>query len=166
MAFSRNFSLLAGALASVAVVAPAVAQDAKALFAQRYDEMHKAMFAKDRATLAKFMAPDYEMVDIQGESHPLSELTERLDQMPSDPAMMPKTTVLEATISGETATVRQQQDMHMKRPMEDGTTAELDITVITLDTWVLRGGNWLLQRSVWKDISVSKDGEVVFHQAA
>lgn len=166
MAFSRHFSLLAGALASVAIVAPAVAQDAKALFSQRYEDMHKAMLAKDTAAIDKILAPEYQMVTIGGDVIERAAMLEKLGEMPSDPAMMPKTTVLEATISGDTATVRQQQDMHVKRPMDDGTVKEYDVTIITLDSWVMRGGNWMLTRTEWKDFSVSENGEVIMHQAA
>ena len=79
--------------------------------------------------------------------------------------MKPKVSILSATITGTSATVSNQMDMHMSRAMEDGTTAQLDVTVISEDTWVQRGGVWLMVKSVQKDLSVSKDGEVVFHQA-
>ncbi|WP_309750994.1 nuclear transport factor 2 family protein [Novosphingobium sp.] len=165
MAFSRHFSLLAGAMATVAIVAPAFAQDAKAVFEPRYAELHKASEARDFAAAAKLMTPAYEMVDIRGDSHTMSEMQDMMGQMPQDPNMKPKYEIVSATISGTTATVQNKMEMHMSRPMEDGTTAELDVTVISEDSWVQQGGVWLLNKTVQKDLSVSKDGEVVFHQA-
>lgn len=166
MAFSRDFSLLAGALATVAIVAPAVAQDAKAVLEPRYAELHAASEARDIAALGKILTPDYQMIDIQGETHTMAEMQDMFAKMPKDPNMKPKYAIQTATITGTTATVKQQMDLHMSRPMEDGTTAEMDVTIISEDTWVQTGGTWMLQKTVQKDISVSKDGEVVFHQAA
>lgn len=165
MAFSRDFSLLAGALAAVAIVAPAIAQDAKAMLEPRYAVLHAASDARDAAALAKVLTADYQMIDIQGETHTMAEMSEMLAKMPQDPNMKPKYTMLEATITAAGATVKQQMDLHLSRPMEDGTTAEMDVTIISEDAWVQHGGTWLLQKTVQKDISVSKDGEVVFHQA-
>ena len=166
MAFSRHVSLLAGALAAVVLVAPAVAQqDAKAVFEPLYAQMNTATEARDMATLAKIMAPEFEMTDIRGDTQTMAEMQGMMAAMPKDPAMKPKYAILSATITGASATVRNQMDMHLSRAMEDGTTAQLDVTVISEDTWVQRGGVWLMVKSVQKDLSVSKDGEVVFHQA-
>ena len=41
---------------------------------------------------------------------------------------------------------------------------KLDISVLTADTRVQSGGAWLLQSSDHRDVSVVKDGGVVFHQ--
>ena len=98
MAFSRHFSLLAGAMATVAIVAPAFAQDAKAVFEPRYAELHKASEARDFAAAAKLMTPAYEMVDIRGDSHTMSEMQEMMGQMPQDPNMKPKYAILTAAI--------------------------------------------------------------------
>ena len=165
MAFSRDFSLLAGALATVAIVAPAVAQDAKEVLAPRYAELHAASEARDLAAMGKLMAPEYEMIDIRGDSHTMAEMADMMAKMPQDPNMKPKYEILSAAITGTTATVKQQMDLSMSREMEDGTTAQIGVTVISEDTWVQRGGVWLLAKTVQKDLSISKDGEVVMHQA-
>ena len=165
MAFSRHFSLLAGAMATVAIVAPAFAQDAKEVLAPRYAELHAASDARDLAAMGKLMAPEYEMIDIRGDSHTMAEMADMMAKMPQDPNMKPKYAILTAAITGTSATVKQQMDLTMSREMEDGTTAELDVTVISEDSWVQQGGVWLLNKTVQKDLSVSKDGEVVFHQA-
>jgi len=156
---------LAGGVVAVAMAGAAVAQDdPKALFLGRYDALRSAMLARDAAAVGKIIAPDYEMTDIQGGTHNAAEVQERMTRMPADPTRKPVTTVLSATVSGETAAVKQQMDMHMTRPMEDGTKAEMDVTVISDDTWVHRGDAWLLQKSVQNDLTVKKDGEVMFHQ--
>lgn len=166
MAFSRHYSLLAGALATVAIVAPAVAQDAKAVLAPRYAELHAASEARDVAAMGKLMAPEFEMVDIRGDTHTLAEMSEMMAQLPQDPNMKPQYEVVSASIIGASATAQTKMTIKMNREMEDGTTAALEVTILSEDSWVQRGGVWLLARQVQKDLSVSKDGEVVFHQAA
>lgn len=166
MAFSRHYSLLAGAVATVAIVAPAVAQDAKAVLAPRYAELHAASQARDVAAMTKLMAPEFEMVDIRGDTHTMAEMSEMMAQMPQDPNMKPEYEVVSASIIGASATAQTKMTIKMNREMEDGTTAALEVTILSEDSWVQRGGVWLLARQVQKDLSVSKDGEVVFHQAA
>lgn len=79
--------------------------------------------------------------------------------------MKPETKVLTVKVSGDTAAVDSQMNLQMKRPDENGEEMTLDIAVISADTWVNRGGVWLLQKSVQKEMTVSKDGEIVFRQA-
>ena len=81
------------------------------------------------------------------------------------PRPVPKITIVSAEIVGLTAKVEQQTDIHMTRPGPDGTPMKLDITVLTDDVWVQSGGTWLLKSSDQKDVSVARDGDVVFHQA-
>lgn len=164
MAFSSRYSLWAAA-ATVAIAAPALAQDAKSVFAPRYAELHAATEARDMAAIGKIVTADFEMTDIRGDVHTMAEMQDMFAKMPQDPNLKPKYEILSAKIEGTTATVQNQMSMHMSRPMEDGSVAELDITVISEDNWVQQGGVWMLQKSVQKDISVAKDGEVVFHQA-
>ena len=167
MAFSNLRTMLAGAAIAVSIVGTAYAQDAKTTFDARYAEMHTAMQARDAAATNKLLAPEYVMVDIQGDEHPMAEVQEMMAKMPAaaDPAQGPKTTVLSATITGTTALVKQQMEVHVVRKDEAGTEMVLDVTILNDDTWVQRGGTWLLARSEQKDLTVKKDGEVAFHQA-
>ena len=81
------------------------------------------------------------------------------------PRPVPKITIVSAEIAGPTAKVEQQIEIHTTRPGPDGTPMKLDITVLTEDLWVQSGGIWLLKSSDQKDVSVARDGDVVFHQA-
>ena len=167
MAFSSMRPLLAGAVLAVSMVGSAYAQDAKTAFDARYAEMHTAMQARDAAATNKLLAPEYVMVDIQGDEHPMAEVQEMMAKMPAgaDPAQGPKTTVLSVAVTGTNALVKQQLDIHIDRKDEAGTAMALDITVLSDDTWVQRGGSWLLVRTEQNDLTVKKDGEVVVHQA-
>ena len=165
MAFSSMRPWLAGAAITVSFAGAAYAQDAKAVFEARYAEMSVAMQAKDRAAMTKMIAPDFVMTDIQGTDHNAAEMQETLDKRPSGAGVVPKITIVSAQISGTTAKVEQQTEIHMDRPGPDGTPMKLDVTVLTDDSWVQSGGAWLLQSSNQKDVSVAKDGDVVFHQA-
>lgn len=167
MSFSMMRPMLAGGLVAVALVGSVQAQeDPKAAFEARYTEMRNAMLAKDRAATEKLLAPDYQSTDIRGETHNRSDVLDRLANLPPEMAnMKPETKVLTIKLSGDSAAVDSQMTMQMKRPDESGAEMTLDIAVVAADTWVNRGGTWLLQKSVQKELTVSKDGEVVFRQA-
>ena len=172
MTYSSMRPWLAGVALAVSIAGAAYAQDAKAVFEARYAEMSTAMQAKDMAAVDKMMSPDFVMIDIQGTEHNAAEMHDMMGKRagggagsPAAPGPVPKITILSAQISGASAKVEQQTELHMDRPGPDGTPAKLDITVLTDDTWVQSGGAWLLQSSDQKDVSVAKDGDVVFHQA-
>ena len=166
MAISSMRPWLAGAIIAVSIVGSASAQDAKAVFAGRYAELSAATQAKDTAALGKLMAPNFMMTDIQGTDHTAAEMHEAMAKMPgAGGGVSPKVTIVSAQITGTTAQVSQQMDINMDRAGPDGKPMKLDVTVLTDDTWVQSGGAWLLQTSNQKDVSVAKDGEVVFHQA-
>ena len=164
MAFSSMRPWLAGAAIAVSLVGTAHAQDAKAVFEARYAELSAAQQAKDVAKLQTMTTPDFTMIDIQGNEHTGTEMREMMDKRPGGPGVVPKITIVSAQISGDTATVEQQVEIHAERPGPDGQPAKMDITVQTADEWVKSGGAWLLKTSDQRDVSVSKDGEVVFHQ--
>ncbi len=151
----------------VAVAGAAYAQeDPKLAFEARYAELSSAMLGKDGARVGAILAPDFQSTDIRGDTHTRAESLERMSQIPAEMAeLKPVTKVLSVQQSGDTAAVESQMTMHMKRPDESGTEVTLDIAVTANDTWVQRGGAWLLQKTVQKEMSVSKDGEVVFKQA-
>lgn len=167
MSFSMMRPLLAGGFVAVALVGSVQAQeDPKAAFEARYTAMSTAMLAKDRVATEALLAADYESTDIRGEVHNRADVLDRLAQLPPEMAnMKPETKVLTVKISGDTAAVDSQMNLQMKRPDENGEEMTLDIAVVSADTWVNRGGAWLLQKSVQKEMTVSKDGEIVFRQA-
>lgn len=167
MSFSMMRPMLAGGLVSIALVGSVHAQeDPKAAFEVRYTEMSTAMLAKDRAASEKLLAADYQSTDIRGDVYNRSEVLDRLAQIPPEMAnAKPATKVLTVKVNGDTAAVDSQMTMQMKRPDENGEEMTLDIAVVSADTWVNRGGTWLLQKSVQKELTVSKDGEVLFRQA-
>ncbi len=165
MTFSRMRPWLAGAALAVSMAGAAYAQDAKAVFEARYAELSAAQQAKDVAKLQTMMTPDFTMLDIQGTEHTAAEMKDLMDKRPAAAeGMVPKITIVSAAIDGATAKVEQQVEIHTTRPGPDGQPAKLDITVLTDDEWVQSGGVWLLKSSDQRDVSVSKDGDVVFHQ--
>ena len=186
MTFSSFRPWLAGAIIAVSIAGSATAQDAKALFEARYAELNAATSAKDTAALGKLMAADFVMTDIQGTDHTAAEMQGMMGRGPGGrgpggrgpggpgagappaadaPRPVPKFTIVSAEIVGLTAKVEQQIEIHTTRPGSDGTPMKLDITVLTDDLWVQSGGTWLLKSSDQKDVSVARDGDVVFHQA-
>jgi hypothetical protein len=167
MSFSIMRPMLAGGLVAVALVGSVQAQeDPKAAFDARYTQMRDAMVAKDRAATEKMLAPEYESTDIRGDVHNRAEVLDQFAKLPPELAnAKPETKVLTVKVTGDSAAVDSQMTMQMKRPDENGEEMTLDIAVVSADTWVNRGGTWLLQKSVQKELTVSKDGDVVFRQA-
>lgn len=167
MALSSMRPWLAGAIIAVSIVGSASAQDATTVFAARYAELGAATQAKDTAALGKLMTPDFVMTDIQGTERTAAEMHAAMGKLPggASGAVTPKVTIVSAQITGTTAQVAQQMELQMERAGPDGTPMKLVVTVLTDDTWVQSGGVWLLQTSNQKDVSVARDGEVVFHQA-
>lgn len=169
MTFSlRHTGLFAGALASVALVAPAQAQDdAKATFQARYAELRAGMEARDAAAIGKVMAPEYQVTDIRGETRSGAEMMQRMAQMAArapDPSRKVETRVLSATVTGDSATVEQQLVAGGKRAGDDGEEHTMEMVMTSTDTWAKRGDAWMLVKSVQTGMTVKRDGEVFFQE--
>ncbi|MEQ1543039.1 MAG: nuclear transport factor 2 family protein [Novosphingobium sp.] len=161
----RLTGVLAGVLATVSLVAPAQAQDdAKSQFQARYTELRTAMEAHDSAAVGKILAPDYTMTDMRGQVHPAAEVLERMAKMPAGAGRKGETTVLSATVTGDSASVEQQLSGSMKRAGDDGEEHTMEMQAKSKDTWVKRGDAWLLQTSVQVGVVIKRDGEEFFRE--
>lgn len=155
-----------GALAAVVIAGSAAAQeDPKTAFQARYDSYRAAMAAKDSAKLGAILAPGFEMIDIQGNTHDASGIATLMERMPAAMTENSKTTVLEATVTGDSAAVKQELAATMVRPGPDGNEMKMEMSVTSNDTWVKSGDTWLLKASIQKDLVVKRDGEVFFKQS-
>lgn len=166
MRFSTMRHWLASGVMIVAVAGAAQAQeDPKAVFEGRYAELGTALFGDDRSAAERLLAPEYESTDIRGETYTRAQALERIGRRPEGMDFTPQFTVLKASPNGTTAAVDSQMTIKMQRPDESGEEMTLEITVVSADTWVQRGGIWLIQKSVQKEMTVARNGEVVFSQA-
>lgn len=155
-----------GAIVAVAVATSAAAQeDTKSLFQARYDSFRTAMSSQDQAAISAILAPGYTMTDIQGEVRDAAAVATMLQRMPGAMGAGAKTTVLEATVTGDTAAVKQQLAAKATRPGPDGNEMTMEFEVTSNDTWVKNGDAWLLKASVQKDLVVKRNGEVFFKQS-
>ena len=151
--------------AAFAISAPALAQaDSAALFQGRYADLRSAMQEKDAVKIAAVLAPDYRMTDIQGEEHDAAALAERMGRMPQGAGRSVETKVLSAAITGESAAVEQELTGAMTRAGPDGAEHRMELHLRSADSWALRGGQWLLVKSVQQELTVKRDGEVFLHQ--
>ncbi len=185
--------LIRGAVvvAAFALAAPALAQDdAKAGFQARYTELRTAMQAHDEAAIGAILTPDYAMTDVRGDTHTRADMLAGGGRMgggrpggpgaaradaakpdaakPADAARSERKidqTVLSANVAGDVATVGQQLVMSGSREGDDGQPHTMEMTMLGTDTWVRQNGVWLLKASVQTDMTVKRDGDVVFHQA-
>ncbi|MFC0588522.1 nuclear transport factor 2 family protein [Novosphingobium aquiterrae] len=164
----HHAGLIAAAFTSIALVAPAQAQDdAKAQFQARYGELRTAMEAHDAAALGKIMASDYTMTDVQGGTHSAAEVMERMTRMAGkspDPSRKVETKVLSAVVTGDAATVEQQLVGGGKRAGDDGVEHSMEMVMNATDSWAKRGDAWVLVKSVQTGMTVKRDGEVFFQQ--
>lgn len=163
--------------------------DSTSAFQERYAELRTAMQAHDEAAVDKLVAPDFSLTDIRGDSHGREDLVERGgrmggrgDRQPAradagkhgdkdgQPAPHPERkieqTVLSATVQGNLATIDQQLSMSGKRAGDDGDEHTMEMTMRATDTWARQDGAWVLKSSVQKDMTVKRDGDVVFHQGS
>lgn len=155
-----------GAIVAVAIAGSAAAQeDPKAVFQAKYDSYRTAMAAKDSAAVNAILAPGFQMTDIQGNTHDASGIATMMERMPAAMTQNAKTTVLEATISGDTAAIKQELAATMVRPGPDGNDMKMEMSVTSNDTWVKSGDAWLLKATFQKDLVVKRDGEVFFKQS-
>lgn len=155
-----------GAIVAVAIASAAAAQeDPKSLFQARYDAFRTAMSARDQAAVNAILAPGYTMTDIQGEVRDASGVTTLMQRMPASVGRDAKTTVIEATVTGDTAAIKQQLAAKATRPGPDGNEMTMEFEVTSNDTWVKSGDAWQLKASVQKDLVVKRNGEVFFKQS-
>lgn len=155
-----------GAIVAVAIAGSAAAQeDPKTLFQARYEAFRTAMAAQDQAGVGAILAPGYTMTDIQGEVRDAAAVATMMQRMPAGMGRDAKTTVLEATVNGDTAAVKQQLSAKASRPGPDGNDMAMELEVTSSDTWVKNANVWQLKASVQKDIVVKRDGDIVFKQS-
>ena len=162
----RNGLWLGGIVALAMATVAAAQEDPKALFQARYDAFRSAAIAQDQAALGAILAPGYTLTDIQGETRDAAMITGMMARMGGAGCERTlTTTVLEAAINGNTATVKQQLSAGGKRTGPDGKEMTMEMQVVSDDTWIKSGEAWLLKSSVQKDIVVKRDGEVFFKQS-
>lgn len=164
----RITSWLGGIVAVALATSAAAQEDPKAVFQARYDAFRGAVMAQDQAALGTILAPDYTLVDIQGETRDAAMITGMMARMGSTGAGGERTmttTVLDAAVNGGTALVKQQLSAAGKRAGPDGKEMSMEMQILSDDTWVKTGEAWLLKSSVQKELVVKRDGEVFFKQS-
>lgn len=153
---------LAAGLAATAIAAPALAQDdQKPLFQARYTELRSALQAGDVTSAKAILAPGYELTDIRGEVQNAEAMLERAGRMPANVSRKVASEVLSVSVNGPLATVEQKLNAGMTRP---GSDAAMELEVTSTDTWVRQGETWLLWRSKQTELTVKRDGELMFSQ--
>ncbi len=158
----RSKFWLAAVPVVAAIAAPALAQDdQKSLFQTRYTELRSALQAGDVAGAKAILAPGYELTDIRGEVQNAEAMLERAGRMPANASRKVASEVLSVSVNGPLATVEQKLNAGMTRP---GSDAAMELEVTSTDTWVRQGETWLLWRSKQTELTVKRDGEVMFSQ--
>lgn len=157
---------LAAGIAMAVIGSAAQAQnDPKALFSARYGELRTAMAAGDTSGIAQLVTPDYSMTDIRGESHDAAGLAVLAQRMQGGSDRKIESEVLKVALTGAQAAVEHKTSTSLTRSGPDGQPHQLQMIVVSDDSWVQVNNTWLLRTSVQKDLTVLRDGAEFFHQA-
>ncbi|MDE2562279.1 MAG: nuclear transport factor 2 family protein [Sphingomonadales bacterium] len=142
--------------------APSVpAPDAKAIFAQRYADLRKAMASGEADPILAILTPDFTFTDRRGQTRTADDMVSMAARMAmmGDPSDRKTTTsIASATIDGAAADVEQTTDTTMTREGRDGQTHQFEMISTSLDHWVQQDGVWRLQKETPKAMTLKRDG--------
>jgi ketosteroid isomerase-like protein len=126
--------------------------------------MKSAMAAHDKAAVAAILAPDFTSIDTSGQMETAAQTIAEVDTLPSDPNRTSTTTLISVKRAGDVATVEQRYDMKTKKAGPDGVEHNVELVTLSTDTCVLSGQTWLIQRTVTKELSIYRDGQLAAHK--
>jgi Domain of unknown function (DUF4440) len=126
--------------------------------------MKAAMAAHDGAAMAAIFAPDFTSVDVSGQSKTASQVISEVNDLKPDPNKSSETTLISISPAANVATVEQRYDMKTVRTAADGTQHNVELVTLSTDTWIRRGGVWLIERTVTNELSYFVDGRLGQHK--
>lgn len=132
---------------------------------ERYAALKLAMAHRDREALAAVLAADFLSEDASGKTTTFDQMLQELAAVPKDQNRISETTVLSVQLVGNVATARQRYHMRTTKLAPDGATRQaVEMVALSIDTWVLANGAWLLQRTVTEQMDYKVDGRLVLHR--
>jgi len=144
------------------VPAAVPAPDAKAMFAQRYADLRKAMASGESDPIFAILTKDFTFTDRRGQTRTADDMVSMAARMAmmGDPADRKTNTVIAsvAMTGADAADVEQITDTTMTREGRDGQTHKIEMTATSLDHWVLQDGVWRLQKETPKSMTLKRDG--------
>ena len=145
--------------------APVAAQEnLRATLQSRYSDMKSAMAAHDQPAISAMLAPDFISIDVSGESKTASQTISEIDHLKPDPNKSSTTTILNVSPKEDAVAVEQKYDMKTLRIGADGVAHHVELIALSTDTWLRSGNAWLLQKTITREMSLIKDGQLVVHR--
>ncbi|WP_373504622.1 nuclear transport factor 2 family protein [Aestuariivirga sp.] len=154
---------LAVLLAGLVPTAFAEAPD-KAIFEQRYAEMHKASETRDRAAMMANFADGFVSIDLRDAQMSADQIVNAILSAPKDQSRSGHTEVLSVKVDGTTATVSQVYRTKTVKKSSDGVAHDLEIMARSQDIWVKKDGIWLLRESRTDEMGLAADGRKIAHE--
>lgn len=152
----------------IGAFAPAAAlannEDLRAMLQSRYTAMKVAMSAHDGAAIEAILAPDFQGIDISGQSETAKQMIAEVDALKPDPNKASTTTLISVNLLPNEAIVIQRYDMKTIRDAFDGSAHNIELVTLSKDTWVDNKGVWLIKRTVTNELSLFRDGKLIVHK--
>jgi len=126
--------------------------------------MKSAMANRDAKVIATLLAPDFVSIDVSGKETTGDQMIESLKALPVNPNRASSTTLLSIAPSGNKAVVKQRYNIKTVRAATDGAKQEVELTTLSTDVWILKGGIWVLQRTVTDQMDALVDGKPMVHR--
>jgi hypothetical protein len=152
-------------LASIILNAQSASADDISKFQVLYDNLHKAIAARDREVILSFLAPDFQSIELSDKKQTAEEMVSDLAALPV--AATPEervTTVIDAKNDGNFEQV--EQTFHLKKSKLDsaGIAHIIEMNATSHDVWVLVKDRWLIQSTRTDKLEMKKDDVVVMHK--
>lgn len=160
-------SIVTAALTTLVLVASAAWADDYALrvaLQSRYAEMKSAMTAHDGTGVAAILAPNFESIDISGQSENGSQMIAEVNALKPDPNKWSETTIVKIEPAADAVTVEQRYHMKTIKVSADGASHNVELITLSTDTWVRKKNAWLMKLTVTDEMSYFKDGALVLHK--
>jgi hypothetical protein len=157
----KNFTLT---LLLLAISATAWGADdpgpAHATFAGLYVKFNAAMNSRNTAELGALLAPGFHGEDVAGRARSAKKLLEEISALNEDPNRKAASTVVSATVDGQTAQVAQRLLVTTTKSVL-GKKIMLELVSESDDTWTRSGSAWKLWKSTTRKMAYSANGSVL-----
>jgi hypothetical protein len=139
-------------------------EDLRTMLQSQYAAMKAAMSARDNAAIEAILAPDFQGIDISGQSETAKQMIAEVDALKPDPHKASTTTLISVNLLPNEAIVMQRYDMKTIRDALDGSTHNIELVTLSEDTWIDKKGVWLIKRTVTNELSIFRDGKLIVHK--
>jgi hypothetical protein len=133
---------------------------ARATFTGLYAKFNAAMNTRNTTEVGAMLAPGFHGEDVGGKARSAKKLLDEIGALPDDPNRKADSTVVSATLDGETAQVAQRLLVTSSKSVF-GKKILLELVSDSDDTWTRSGSAWKLLKSTTRKMAYSANGSVI-----